>query len=80
MFCHTVLWGNRGVILKHHGGVALGGRQPVDLDIADVDFPAGNLLMAGNHTQGWWFCHSRWAPADSSKSLRECQKSSLEPP
>ena len=40
------------VVLEHHGGRAVGRRQPSDVVSVDGDPPGADLLVAGDHPQG----------------------------
>ena len=40
-----------GVVLEHHRDVAVAGREPGDLTVADPDVTLGHLLEAGDHPQ-----------------------------
>ena len=44
--------GVQGVVLEDHGNIPVLGGHVVDQTVADVQFTAGNLLQAGDHTQG----------------------------
>jgi hypothetical protein len=41
----------KSIILKHHRGVALFGRQVVDDTIANADFAAGDVFQPRDHPQ-----------------------------
>src|SRR5262249_39624419 len=51
---HVVFHGHvgvEGIVLKHHGNVAILRVALVDELAVDADFPAGSLLQAGDHAQ-----------------------------
>src|SRR4029450_6111841 len=39
------------IVLKHHGDVAILGRQSVHNSVADADFTGADILKPGNHAQ-----------------------------
>jgi len=49
------------VILEHHRGVALLGRQIVDNAIGDADFAGADVLKPSNHPQQRGLAAARWA-------------------
>jgi hypothetical protein len=57
--------------LKHHGDVALLGRDPIDHPRADADFARRDLLQPGDHAQQCRFAASGGADQYGERSVRD---------
>jgi hypothetical protein len=62
-----------GVVLEHHGDVAVLGRHVVDDAVADLEDPIGDLLEARDHAQGGRLAAARRADEDHELLVRDGQ-------
>ncbi len=64
-----------GVVLEHHGNVAVARRYGVDKPVADIDLARGDLFESGQHSQGSRLAASRGSHEDSQLTVvdREIQ-------
>ena len=61
------------VVLEHHRDVAVAGREPGDLALADPDVALGHLLEAGNHPQQRRLPAAGGADEDHELAAPDCQ-------
>ncbi len=74
--CHVLVNGHVGVqsvALEHHGDVAVFRGNVVDQTAADVHFALGDLLQAGDHTQGGGLAAAGGADEDDEFLILDLQ-------